>query len=126
MSQPQHDLSYLDYNTAPNRSPSSSRPNYGGSSGFGAGMTLPRQTGRPFEAPLGAPSLYPTDRATGGYNHRGMDNMMPPGGMPGYGMDSNSPAWNYNASGVATINGAVNGPNRQRSVNRRAAIPQVC
>lgn len=45
-------------------------------------------------------------------------------GMPSYMLD-NGQAWNYNSSGVATVNGAVHGPNRQRSVNRRAALPQV-
>lgn len=126
MSQQQHDLGYLDYNAGPNRSPNSSRPNYGGSAAFGgAGMSLPRQTQRPFDAPLGSSALYPSDRAPGGYNPRGMDNMTPTGGMPGYMMDANQQGWNYNSSGVATVNGAVNGPNRQRSINRRAALPQV-
>ncbi|KAJ3503178.1 hypothetical protein NM208_g16570 [Fusarium decemcellulare] len=50
-----------------------------------------------------------------------MDNMA--GGMQGYMLD-NGQAWSYNTSGVATVNGAVNGPGRQRSVNRRAALPQ--
>lgn len=40
-------------------------------------------------------------------------------------MLDNSQAWNYNAGGVATVNGAMNGANRQRSVNRRAALPTV-
>ncbi|KAK7414192.1 Peptidyl-prolyl cis-trans isomerase pin4 [Neonectria punicea] len=123
MTQQPHDLGYMDYGTSNSRSPSSSRPNYGGAGGFNAGMSLPRQAQRPFDnTPLGSSALYPADRlGGGGYNPRGMDNMA--GGMPGYMLD-NGQAWNYNTSGVATINGAVNGPGRQRSVNRRAALPQ--
>lgn len=124
MSQQTHDMGYLDYNTGANRSPGSSRQNYGAGA-FNSGMSLPRQAQRPFDNPLGSSALYPTDRAAGGYNPRGIDNMPPPGGMPGFMMDNNQ-SWNYNtASGVATVNGAVHGPNRQRSVNRRAALPQV-
>lgn len=124
MTQQPHDMGYMDYNTA-SRSPSSSRPNY--AAGFGAGMSLPRQSQRPFDAPLGSSALYPAERlggggGGGGYNPRGMDTMA--GGMPGYMLD-NGQAWNYNTSGVATVNGAVNGPGRQRNVNRRAALPQV-
>ncbi|KAK7420602.1 Peptidyl-prolyl cis-trans isomerase pin4 [Neonectria magnoliae] len=123
MTQQPHDLGYMDYGTSNSRSPSSSRPNYGGAGGFNAGMSLPRQSQRPFDnTPLGSSALYPADRlGGGGYNPRGMDNMA--GGMPGYMLD-NGQAWNYNTSGVATVNGAVNGPGRQRSVNRRAALPQ--
>lgn len=123
MSQQPHDMGYLDYGTSANRSPSSSRSNYAGAGGFGAGMSLPRQSQRPFEAPLGSSALYPADRIGSAYNPRGMDNMA--GGMPGYMLD-NGQAWNYNTNGVATVNGAVNGPGRQRNVNRRAALPQVC
>lgn len=47
------------------------------------------------------------------------------GGMPGGYMLDNNQSWNYNAAGVATVNGAMNGPGRQRNVNRRAALPQV-
>jgi hypothetical protein len=47
------------------------------------------------------------------------------GNMQGYMLD-NGQAWNYNTNGIATVNGAVNGPGRQRNVNRRAALPQVC
>lgn len=122
MTQPPHDIGYLDYGTSANRSPSSSRTGYGGA--FGAGMSLPRQSQRPFDAPLGSSALYPADRLAGGYNPRGMDNMPQAGGMPGYMLD-NGQAWNYNTSGAATVNGAINGPNRNRSVNRRAALPQV-
>ncbi|KAM5343185.1 hypothetical protein ACJ41O_014151 [Fusarium nematophilum] len=123
MTQQPHDLGYLDYGTSTSRSPSSSRPNYGGAGGFGAGLSLPRQSQRPFDAPLGSSALYPAERlgGGGGYNPRGMDGMA--GGMQGYMLD-NGQAWNYNTSGVATVNGAVNGPGRQRSVNRRAALPQ--
>jgi len=50
--------------------------------------------------------------------------MAPPAGMPNYLMENTQQPWNYSSSGVATVNGAVNGPSRQRSVNRRAALPQ--
>ncbi|KFA71564.1 hypothetical protein S40288_08858 [Stachybotrys chartarum IBT 40288] len=124
MSQQPHDVSFLDYNAAPNRSPSSSRQPYAAAPHFGAGLSLPRHSQRPFDAPLGSGGLYSSDRAAGGYNSRGMDNGMPPaGGMPGYMLENNQP-WNYGGSNVATVNGVVNGPNRQRSVNRRAALPQ--
>jgi hypothetical protein len=122
MSQQPHELGYLDYGTPANRSPNSSRQPYNGA--FGSGLTLPRQTQRPFDSALGSSALYPADRAGGAYNPRHVDNMTPVGGMPSYMLD-NGQSWNYNASGAATVNGAVNGPNRQRSVNRRAALPQV-
>jgi hypothetical protein len=120
MSQQQHDMGYLDYGTSTNRSPNS-RQNYA-TAGFAAGLSLPRQAQRPFDAPLGSSALYPADRIGSGYNHRGMENMA--GGMQGYMLD-NGQAWNYNTGGVATVNGAMNGPGRQRNVNRRAALPQV-
>ncbi|EWZ49390.1 hypothetical protein FOQG_04818 [Fusarium oxysporum f. sp. raphani 54005] len=118
MSQQPHDMGYLDYGTSTNRSPNS-RQNYATAGGF-AGLSLPRQSQRPFDAPLGSSALYPADRIGSGYNHRGMENMA---GMQGYMLD-NGQAWNYNTTGVATVNGAVNGPGRQRNVNRRAALPQ--
>ncbi|KAI5456564.1 hypothetical protein BGZ63DRAFT_417557 [Mariannaea sp. PMI_226] len=116
MTQQPHDLGYLDYGTSTSRSPNSSRPNFG-AAGF-AGMSLPRQSQRPFEAPLGSSALYPAERLGAGYNPRAMENMA--GNMPGYMLD-NGQAWNYNTSGVATVNGA---PGQRRSVNRRAALPQ--
>ncbi|CAM1510590.1 Fc.00g009250.m01.CDS01 [Cosmosporella sp. VM-42] len=121
MTQQPHDLGYLDYSASSNRSPNSSRPGYGAAAAFASGLSLPRQSQRPFDAPLGSSALYPAERLGGGYNPRGMDNMG--GGMPGYMLD-NGQAWNYNTTGVATVNGAVNGPGRQRNVNRRAALPQ--
>lgn len=121
MTQQPHDMGYLDYGTSTSRSPSSSRPTYAAAGNFAAGLSLPRQSQRPFDAPLGSSALYPAERLGGGYNPRGMDSMA--GGMQGYMLD-NGQAWNYNTSGVATVNGAVNGPGRQRSVNRRAALPQ--
>lgn len=120
MSQQPHDMSYLDYGTSTNRSPNS-RQNYATAGGF-AGLSLPRQSQRPFDSPLGSSALYPADRIGSGYNQRGMENMA---GMQGYMLD-NGQAWNYNTNGVATVNGALNGPGRQRNVNRRAALPQVC
>lgn len=125
MSQQTHDLGYLDYGAQANRSPNS-RQNYGSPAAFGAGVSLPRQQSqRPFDSPLGS-ALYPTERITGGYNPRAMDNMGGHGGMHGGYMLDNGQSWNYSSGGVATVNGAVHGPNRQRSVNRRAALPQVC
>ena len=134
MSQQPHDMGYLDYTIPPNRSPNSSRQAYGGPSIFATGLSLPRQTQRPpFDAPLGSSALYLTERMGAGFNPRAMDGMPAPGAMPGamhaampggYMLD-NSQMWNYAAAGVATVNGAIHGPNRQRSVNRRAAIPQV-
>lgn len=121
MAQPPQDLSYLDYGAPPNRSPSS-RPSYTGA--FGGGLSLPRQTQRPFDPPMGSTALYPSDRH-GGYHPRGMDNMNNGGGMPSYLLDNNHQHWSQGGSGVATVNGAVNGPSRQRSVGRRAALPQV-
>ncbi|KAI8724465.1 hypothetical protein NCS52_00015700 [Fusarium sp. LHS14.1] len=121
MTQQPHDMGYLDYGTSTSRSPSSSRPTYAAAGNFTAGLSLPRQSQRPFDAPLGSSALYPAERLGGGYNPRGMDGMA--GGMQGYMLD-NGQAWSYNTSGVATVNGAVNGPGRQRSVNRRAALPQ--
>ncbi|KAH9234267.1 r3h domain-containing protein [Colletotrichum chrysophilum] len=113
----QHDM-YLDYSTPANRSPSSSR-GYGGS--FQSGLSLPRQAQRPFDNGLGSSALFPSDRL--GYNPRAMDQMSANGMPGGYMLDNNQAAWSYNAGGVATVNGAINGANRQRSVNRRAALP---
>lgn len=122
MTQQPQDLSYLDYGSSANRSPGT-RQNYGGA--FGSGLSLPRQTQRPFDAPLGSSALYGGERPGAGFP-RGMDNMASAGGMPSYLLDNNQQQpWNYSAGGVATVNGAVNGPSRQRSVNRRAALPQV-
>lgn len=118
----QHDM-YLDYNAPPNRSPSTSRPYLGGGGGFQSGMSLPRQSQRPFEAPLGSSALY-NDRMPSGYNQRGLDQLGQQSGMPGAFMPDNS-QWNYNPAGVATVNGAMNGTSRQRSVNRRVPIPTV-
>ncbi|PHH88611.1 hypothetical protein CDD83_7299 [Cordyceps sp. RAO-2017] len=123
MSQQPHDLGYLDYSSPANRSPGSSRQNYGGGA-FASGLSLPRQTQRPFDAPLGSSALYPTDRITGAFNPRAMENMTLAAGMHGGYMLDNGANWSYNASGVATVNGNIHGPNRQRSVNRRAALPQ--
>uniref|UniRef100_A0A8H7NE86 RRM domain-containing protein n=1 Tax=Bionectria ochroleuca TaxID=29856 RepID=A0A8H7NE86_BIOOC len=120
MAQPPQDLSYLDYGAPPNRSPGS-RPSYTGA--FGGGLSLPRQTQRPFDPPMGSTGLYPSDRH-GGYHPRGIDNMNNGGGMPSYLLDNNHQHWSQGGSGVATVNGAVNGPSRQRSVGRRAALPQ--
>lgn len=125
MAQQPHDMSYLDYNSGSNRSPSSSRQPYGGAgAGFNGGLSLPRQAQRPFDAALGSSSLYPPDRASPGYNGRGMDTISGASGMASYMLEGNQ-GWSYSASGAATVNGAVNGPNRSRSVNRRAALPQV-
>lgn len=118
-------MSYLDYNQGSNRSPSSSRQPYGAAPGFNAGLSLPRQSQRPFDAPMGSSALYANDRANAAYNGRGMDTISGAGGVPAYMLEGNQ-GWNYGASGAATVNGAVNGPNRSRSVNRRAALPQVC
>jgi hypothetical protein len=123
MSQQPHDMGYLDYTGHASRSPTSSRQNYG--AGFASGLTLPRQPQRPFDVPLGSSALYPSDRIGSGYNPRAIDSMSGHGGMPGGYMLDNGQSWNYNSVGVATVNGAINGPNRQRSVNRRAALPQV-
>ncbi|PFH62135.1 hypothetical protein XA68_14974 [Ophiocordyceps unilateralis] len=122
MSQQPHDMGYLDYTSAANRSPNSSRQNY---SSFTAGLSLPRQSQRPLDAPLGSSALYPTDRIPAGFNPRAMDNMSVNAAMHGGYMLDNGQAWNYSTAGVATVNGAVHGPNRQRSVNRRAALPQT-
>lgn len=51
-----------------------------------------------------------------------MDTIGGGGAMPGYMMD-NGQTWNYNNTGVATVGGNVHGSQRQRSVNRRAALP---
>ncbi len=121
MTQQPQDLSYLDYGASTNRSPGN-RQNYGG---FNSGLSLPRQTQRPFDGPLGSSALYGGDRSGGGFP-RGMETIGSTGGMPSYLLDNNQQPWNsYASNGVATVNGAVNGPNRQRSVNRRAALPQV-
>lgn len=122
MAQQPHDMTYLDYGTATNRSPSSSRQNY---ANFASGLTMPRQNQRPFDAPLPSGGLYSADRLASSYGSRAMDNIGGAGGMPGYMMDNNQ-SWNYNGSGVATVGGAVHGSGRQRSVNRRAALPSVC
>ncbi|KAG5975122.1 hypothetical protein E4U58_001947 [Claviceps cyperi] len=123
MSQYPHDLSYLDYPAPSGRSPSASRQNYG--VGFSSGLSLPRQAQRPFDVHLGSSALYPFDRINGGYNLRPMDNLGGPSSIPtGYMLD-NGQSWTYNAGSIATVNGAVNGPGRQRNVNRRAALPQT-
>lgn len=119
----QHDM-YLDYNAPPNRSPSTSRPYLGAGGGFQSGLSLPRQSQRPFEAPLGSAALYTTDRIHGGYNQRGLDQLGQQGGMPGGFMPDNA-QWTYNPASVATVNGAMNGTSRQRNVNRRVPIPTV-
>ncbi|KAK5992050.1 RNA-binding post-transcriptional regulator cip2 [Cladobotryum mycophilum] len=118
MTQQPHDMTYLDYSAPANRSPNSSRQNYA-TSGFASGLSLPRQSSRHFD---GSSSLYPTERIAGGYNPRAIDTMTGAGGMPGYMLDNNQ-SWSYNATGVATVNGAVHGPGGRRSVNRRAALP---
>jgi RNA recognition motif. (a.k.a. RRM, RBD, or RNP domain) len=117
---------YLEYGSQPNRSPSSSRPGYNAAGAFQSGLSLPRQSQRQFDGPLGSSALYPAERLTGGYNARGLDQMSSGNGMApgGYMLDGSQP-WNYNASSVATVNGAMNGGGRQRSVNRRAALPSV-
>lgn len=122
MTQQPHDLGFLDYNPTSNRSPSSSRQPYGAPA-YGPGMNLPRQAQRQFESPLGPAALYSSDRNMGGYNSRGLETLGS-GGIPSYMLD-NSQSWNYNTSGAATVTGALNGPNRQRSMNRRGVIPQV-
>ncbi|KAF4589895.1 Nucleotide-binding, alpha-beta plait [Ophiocordyceps camponoti-floridani] len=122
MSQQPHDMGYLDYASPANRSPSSSRQNYGAA--FAAGLSLPRQSQRPLDAPLGSSALYPNDRIPAGFNPRAMDSMPVNAAIHGGYMLDNGQAWNYSTAGVATVNGAVHGPNRQRSVNRRAALPQ--
>jgi hypothetical protein len=53
-----------------------------------------------------------------------MDQLGQQGVMQG-GFMPDSPQWSYNPGGVATVNGAMNGGNRQRSVNRRVPIPTV-
>lgn len=121
MSQSPHDLGYLDYGQSASRSPG--RHNYGVAA-FPTGMSLPRQQQRQFEAPLGGASgLYNDRHGPASYNPRGMDTMT--GGMPNYMMEAQQ-GWNYAGGGAATVNGALNGPGRQRSMNRRAALPQVC
>ncbi|KAG5999625.1 hypothetical protein E4U43_001961 [Claviceps pusilla] len=122
MSQQPHDMGYLDYPAPSGRSPTSSRQNYG--VGFASGLTLPRQSQRPFDVHLGSSALYSTDRISGGYNPRALENMGGPGGIPGGYMLDNGQSWSYNAASIATVSGAVNGPGRQRNVHRRAALPQ--
>lgn len=123
MAQQPHDMGYLDYNSGSNRSPSTSRQQYGGGApGFNTGLSLPRQAQRPFDGHMGSSGLYPPDRGNAGYGARGMDTISG-GAVPSYMLDGNQ-GWNYSASGAATVNGAVNGPNRSRSSNRRAALPQ--
>ncbi|KAG5981701.1 hypothetical protein E4U54_006627, partial [Claviceps lovelessii] len=122
MSQQPHDMGYLDYPAPSGRSPTSSRQNYG--VGFASGLTLPRQSQRPFDVHLGSSALYSTDRISGGYNPRALENMGGPGGIPSGYMLDNGQSWSYNAASIATVSGAVNGPGRQRNVHRRAALPQ--
>lgn len=124
MSQQHHDLGYLDYSSSANRSPGS-RQNYAGGASFASGLSLPRQAHRPFDASVGSSALYPTERIPAGFNPRALDSMAAAGMHGGYMLD-NGQAWNYSTAGVATVNGAMHGSNRQRSVNRRAALPQVC
>lgn len=115
-------MSYLDFNSPGNRSPSSSRQPYGAPA-FPAGLSLPRQAQRPFDSPLGSSSLYPSDRVASGnaFNGgRGMETMSPSTAVPGYMLDNQT--WNYNPSGAATVNGAIN---RQRGNGRRAPLPQT-
>ncbi|KAM4060790.1 r3H domain-containing protein [Hirsutella rhossiliensis] len=121
--QHQHDLGYLDYSSPANRSPSS-RQNYAGGAAFASGLSLPRQAQRPFDAPLSSSALYPTERIPAGFNPRALDSMAAAAGMHGGYMLDNGQTWNYSTAGVATVNGAMHGSNRQRSVNRRAALPQ--
>ncbi|KAG6009461.1 hypothetical protein E4U21_002376 [Claviceps maximensis] len=122
MSQQPHDMGYLDYPIPTGRSPTTSRQNYG--VGFASGLTLPRQSQRPFDVHMGSSALYSSDRISGGYNPRALENMAGPGGIPSGYMLDNGQSWNYNSAGIATVSGAVNGPGRQRNVNRRAALPQ--
>ncbi|KAL2755356.1 hypothetical protein ACRALDRAFT_2027126 [Sodiomyces alcalophilus JCM 7366] len=115
----QHDM-YLDYSVPPNRSPNASRP-YPAASGFHSGLSLPRQTQRPFDPPLGSSALYSTDRLAS-YSQRPMDQMPQSAMSAAYMTDAGQP-WSYNPAGVATVNGAMNGTSRQRSVNRRVPLP---
>ncbi|KAG6038345.1 hypothetical protein E4U41_004294 [Claviceps citrina] len=123
MTQQPHDMGYLDYTNPAGRSPtSSSRQNYG--IGFSAGLTLPRQSQRPYDVHMGSAALYSSDRINVGFNPRAIDGMGGPGSMPSMYMLDNGQSWSYNSANIATVNGAMNGPSRQRSVNRRAALPQ--
>ncbi|KAG5940548.1 hypothetical protein E4U53_007578 [Claviceps sorghi] len=122
MSQQPHDMGYLDYAAPSGRSPPSSRQTYG--VGFASGLTLPRQSQRPFDVHLGSSALYSSDRISGGYNPRALETLGGTGGMPSAYMLDNGQSWNYNSASIATVSGAVNGPGRQRNVNRRAALPQ--
>lgn len=118
----QHDI-YLDYSVPPNRSPNASRP-YPAASAFHSGLSLPRQTQRPFDPPLGSSALYSADRLVGSYGQRPMD-QMPQSALSGAYMTDAGQPWSYNPGGVATVNGAMNGTSRQRSVNRRVPLPTV-
>ncbi|KAG5926785.1 hypothetical protein E4U42_002953 [Claviceps africana] len=122
MSQQPHDMGYLDYAAPSGRSPTSSRQTYG--VGFASGLTLPRQSQRPFDVHMGSSALYSSDRISGGYNPRALETLGGAGGIPSAYMLDNGQSWNYNSASIATVSGAVNGPGRQRNVNRRAALPQ--
>lgn len=121
MSQLPNEL-YMDYPPHPtNRSPNSSRPPYPPSA-FPAGFSLPRNSQRHFDSPIGSSPLY-SDRVSPGYGMRGgMDQMSSVPGLPGgYMLDGNQ-GWGYNAN---TVNGPLNGGSRQRNNNRRGALPSV-
>ncbi|RSL64295.1 hypothetical protein CEP54_004769 [Fusarium duplospermum] len=96
-------MGYLDYGTSTSRSPSSSRPTYAAAGNFAAGLSLPRQSQRPFDAPLGSSALYPAERLGGGYNPRGLE---------------------LQHKRRRDGQRRCQRPGRQRSVNRRAALPQ--
>ena len=113
---------YMDYPHPTSRSPNSSRPAYP-HSGFPSGFSLPRNTQRPFDSSAGTSPLYPTDRVSPAYGMRGgMDQMSSVQGLPGGYMLDNNQNWAYGAN---TINGPLNGASRQRSTNRRGALPSV-
>ncbi|KKA29871.1 hypothetical protein TD95_004980 [Thielaviopsis punctulata] len=127
---PPHDI-YVDYHSQlppPSRSPNSSRPSpsqYAAPGFTSATMTLPRHTQRPYET-LGSAALY-GDQLSNGYRTMdhlaGSNSVSPASSNMAYGFDNaNANSWAYNGN-VATINGALNGASRQRSVGRRSALP---
>lgn len=119
---------YYDYPTPANRSPGSTRQGYATVS-MHSGLGARSGAQRTLDGLGQHPSLYaPDDRLGGdlGYDAASRFDRLAPGSMQSGYMLENSQTWGYN-SGVATMNGPLNGNGRlgSRQVNRRAALPQT-
>lgn len=93
-------------------------------SGLGGGR--PR-VGDAFGQHMSTPALFTPDERASGYDSLSRFDQMRPSAMQSPYMLDGSQTWGYNGSGLATVNGPMNGTGRlgSRAVNRRAALPSV-